>query len=87
MEVILDKDTGRVYVKRWPTPEGKEPQHTHQFRKFGVTLVWDGSGELLGIEFDSKEIEVPTVRTISSTELRQREGYHVQDNLGVTTSA
>jgi hypothetical protein len=73
MEVILDKDTGRVYVKREPTPPGKEPQHTHQFRKFGVTLVWDGSGELLGIEFDSDHRNAATVRTVSSEELRRQE--------------
>ena len=73
MEVILDNDTGRVYVKREGTPPGVTAQHTHQFRKFGVTLVWDGRGELLGIEFESPGIENPTVRRISSSELREHE--------------
>lgn len=80
MEVILDKDTGRVYVKREPTPPGVEPQHTHQFRKFGVTLVWDGHGNMLGIEFDSVNSgEISTIRTISSEGMQPRQG--------VTTSA
>ena len=79
MEVILDKDTGRVYVKREPTPPGVEPQHTHQFRKFGVTLVWDGHGNMLGIEFDSEQPELATIRTVSSEEMLTRQG--------VTTSA
>jgi len=74
VEVIVDKDTGRVYVKREATPPGIEPQHTHQFRKFGVTLVWDGRGNLLGIEFDSEHHEVATIRTVSSEELTRREG-------------
>jgi hypothetical protein len=74
MEVILDEDTGRVYVKRKPTQPGVEPHHTHQFGKFGVTLVWDGSGELLGIEFNSGSREAATVRTISSQELNRQEG-------------
>lgn len=80
MEVILDKDTGRVYVKRQPTEEGITPQHTHQYRKFGVTMVWDGHGELLGIEFSNPIPEVATIRTVSSEELHRREGL-------VTTSA
>jgi hypothetical protein len=73
VEVILDKDTGRVYVKRHQTPPGVDPQHTHQYSKFGVTLVWDGSGELLGIEFASMEPELATVRTVSSEELSRQE--------------
>jgi hypothetical protein len=73
MEVILDRDTGRVYVKRERTPEGVTPKHTHQYAKFGVTLVWDGRGELLGIEFDSDSHELATIRTLSSEELRERE--------------
>jgi hypothetical protein len=68
VEVIIDQDTGRVYVKREATPPGVDAQRTHQYRKFGVTLVWDGSGNLLGVEFESNEIEVPTVRSISSEE-------------------
>jgi hypothetical protein len=68
MEVILDPDTGRVYVKREATPMGVSAQHTHQYRKFGVTLVWDGHGELLGVEFDSESHEPAIVRSISSEE-------------------
>jgi len=74
VEVILDEDTGRVYVKRESTPPGIAAQHTHQFRKFGVTLVWDGSGNLLGVEFDNQQHEPAIVRTVSSEELSRREG-------------
>ncbi len=74
MEVILDKDTGSVYVKREQTPPGVEPQQTHQFAKFGVTLVWDGNGNLLGIEFTNEHREVATVRTVSSEEMLVRQG-------------
>ena len=68
MEVILDQDTGSVYVKRELTPPGIEAQRTHQFSKFGVTLVWDGSGNLLGVEFDSAQHEPATVLTVSNDE-------------------
>jgi hypothetical protein len=74
MEVILDKDTGRVYVKREATPSGVAAQQTHQFAKFGITLVWDGSGNLLGVEFASEHREPAIVRTVSSEELARREG-------------
>jgi hypothetical protein len=69
VKVILDQDTGRVYVRREPTPDGVEPQHTHQYRKYGVTMVWDGHGELLGIEFASDQPEVTTVLTVSSEDM------------------
>jgi hypothetical protein len=74
MEVILDEDTGRVYIKRKPTPPGVEPQQTTQFEKFGIKMVWDGTGDLLGVEFSSDPPEVATVRTVSSEEMLQRQG-------------
>lgn len=77
MEVILDKDTGRVYVKREPTEPGITPKHTHQFAKFGVTMVWDGHGELLGIEFDNNRPEVAMIRTVSSEELARQEASNL----------
>jgi hypothetical protein len=71
MEVIIDQDTGRVYIKREATPPGIAAQHTHQFDKFGITLVWDGHGNLLGVEFASEHHEPAIVRTISSDEPTQ----------------
>jgi hypothetical protein len=71
VEVILDQDTGSVYVKRESTPPGVAAQHTHQFSKFGVTLVWDGHGNLLGVGFDSENHEPAEVLTISNDEPTQ----------------
>ena len=77
MEVILDDDTGHVYVKREETPPGVEAQRTHQYRKFGVTMVWDGHGELLGVEFAGKRGDISAIRTVSST-MSQPEGVELR---------
>jgi hypothetical protein len=74
VEVILDRDTGSVYVRLQETPPGIEPQPTHGYRKYGITMVWDGHGGLLGIEFASDQPEVAAVRTVSSAEMAVREG-------------
>jgi hypothetical protein len=65
MEVILDKDSGSVYVCLREIDEGREPVYTNQFSKFGVGLVWDGHGNLLGIEFqgDGHDAEVKSVHS------------------------
>ena len=68
MEVIIDQDTGRVYVKRESTLPGIEAQRTRQFSKFGVTLVWDGNGNMLGIEFASEQPEPVVVHTVFSSD-------------------
>jgi hypothetical protein len=68
VEVIIDDDTGYVYVKREETPPGVEPQYSHQFSNFGITMVWDGSGKLLGVEFASDRSGLTDVRTVKSKE-------------------
>jgi hypothetical protein len=66
VEVIVDDDTGRVYVRRKPTPDGVKPKSTHQYRKFGLTMVWDGHGELLGVLFSGTGRDIIDIKTMGS---------------------
>jgi hypothetical protein len=56
MNVTVDRERNRVLVGEM-APEGRR---THALEKHGLTLHWDGSGTLLGIEIkdDGKPIVV-----------------------------
>jgi len=58
MKIIYDDDSGDVVVVlQEPAPDA--PAYgTHQYKKFGVTMYWDGHGGLLGFCFN-QEVSVP----------------------------
>lgn len=49
MDIIVDKEAGRVYVRLLDDPIKTVP--THYLDKHGATLHWDGHGTLMGVEF------------------------------------
>ena len=73
MDVILDRDTGSVYIRLARADEGKDHIKTNQFAKFGMYPMWDGSGKLLGVEFRG-DGSTAKVQTVSSFERESVDG-------------
>jgi hypothetical protein len=57
MKIIYDDENGDVVVVLHDVGPGMPAHATHQYQKFGVTMYWDGHGELLGFRF-SQEVSV-----------------------------
>jgi hypothetical protein len=51
MKIVYDADSGDVVVVIREPAIGASAHSTHQFRKFGITMYWDGHAGLLGIGF------------------------------------
>lgn len=78
MRIIYDGDSGDVIVVLREVGTDRPAHATHQYQKFGVTMYWDGHGELLGFCFSQ---EVSTQPEFSVSEWAEVLPLRDQDEL------
>ena len=76
MRVLVDSERGDVYVLLKGVNSIDASNGTHQYRKFGVTMYWNGHGGLLGIRLEGSsddEVHVDSLEPSNMVPFRDQE--------------